>query len=311
VSAGNRWERVSAAGIGTAEGVAADRDGAIYVTDLTYAEPSNPGGTVYRYDPATGETSKFMEPAMVNGVKIAPNGDLLLAEAANGGGRAIVRRDIATGQSTVLAAGYQGKRFVAPNDLCLDSRGRIYFTDARYRSKDEPELPNACYRLDPDGRLTQLDTGVLRPNGIDLSPDEKHLYVAASMLPTLLPNPRGPAADRYGFTFGGVAVFDRAEDGGIANGRVFWRNGLGLADGMAMDTEGNLYVAVSSLAGYNQIAVLSPSGQLIEALPLPPEGGAVTLGFGRGADARTLYLATRRPWGLWRLKTAKTGFNRF
>jgi len=322
VSSGNKWEHLSAAGVGGAEGVVAGPDGAIYLVDNTHSLPSPHGSsTVLRYDPKSRQTTKVLEPSEgANGMAISPSGNVIVCESGYDGGRDIVERDLANfaTKKRVLTSNYQGKRFTSPNDLALDSKGRIYFTDARFSQKETPELPNAVYRLDPDSKLTQLDTGVLRPNGIEISPDGKRLYVAATVVDSLLPNPLGPTTDRYGFTFGGVAVFDLAEDGSISNGRSFWRNDQGLVDGTAMDTEGNLYVAVTNLKTYNQIAVISPLGELLEALPLPAptaEGAVVpqpvNLGFGRGEDAHSLYLATKRPWGLWRLKTTKTGFNQF
>ena len=71
---------------------------------------------------------------MANGMIVEKNGDLLIAQNAYGGDRAVAKRDHATGAMTVLADRYQGKRFVAPNDITLDTQGRIYFTDARYNS---------------------------------------------------------------------------------------------------------------------------------------------------------------------------------
>src|SRR5438046_1085205 len=79
----------------------------------------------------------------------------VIAEGAFGGGRRIVRRNLRTGTTTVIAEAYQGKRLVAPNDVTTDARGRIYFTDARYAGNEPIELPNAVYRIDPDGTITQ------------------------------------------------------------------------------------------------------------------------------------------------------------
>ena len=134
VAEGAKWEEVSRAGLFTAEGVVAARDGMIYATDITRPEAikhNNPGGTIYRYDPSTGVTTKFMEPSgMANGLHVDRNGDLIIAQEADGGGRAILRRNLTSGATTVLANSYQGKRLTGPNDVTSDARGRIYFTDA-------------------------------------------------------------------------------------------------------------------------------------------------------------------------------------
>jgi gluconolactonase len=133
---GAKWQEVSRAGLFTSEGVVAAKDGKIYVSDITRPDEvkqNNPGGTIYRYDPATGATAKYMEPSgMSNGLHVDRNGDLIIAQEAEGGGRAILRRNLTTGATTVVASSYQGKRLNSPNDVTSDGRGRIYFTDARY-----------------------------------------------------------------------------------------------------------------------------------------------------------------------------------
>ena len=248
VAEGANWEEVSRAGLFTAEGVVAARDGMIYASDITRPEAikqNNPGGTIYRYDPSTGVTTKFMEPSgMANGLHVDRNGDLIIAQEAEGGGRAILRRNLTTGATTVLANSYQGKRLTGPNNVTSDARGRIYFTDARYFGDEPIELPNAVYRIDPDGKITQLATDILRPNGIEVSPDGTRLYVAASNIPILVRNPLGPAHDRFGLKLGGIVVYDLNSDGNISNGRVFYRDDELVADGMTLDTEENLYIAL-------------------------------------------------------------------
>jgi gluconolactonase len=304
---GAKWEKVSSAGRAFGEGVVAAKDGTLYLVDITAALPDNPGGTLYRYDPKTGETTKVMEPSgMANGLHIDKNGDLLICQ---GGKQAIVKLNLASGAVTVLADGYRGKKLIAPNDITTDDRGRIYFTDARFGQPAEPELPNTIYRLDPDGRLSELGTDLLRPNGIEVSPDGKRLYVADSVADRLKPNPKGPSHDRFGVTRGGVIAYDLSPDGNISNGRLFYRSEFAMADGMAMDSDGNLYVALHDNPN-RAIVALDPSGKVIQEFPLPEAGLTTQLGFGRGADARTLYLTTANPWGLWRIPTLRTGFYR-
>jgi gluconolactonase len=300
---GAKWEKVSSAGKAFGEGVVAAKDGSIYLVDLA------PPGTLFRYDPKTGETTKVMEPSgFANGLHIDKNGDLLMAQGAPGS-QGLAKRNLKTGAMTMLVDKYQGKRLIAPNDITTDRKGRIYFTDARFTQAEEPELPNAIYRLDPDGKLTQLNTDLMRPNGIEVSPDGKRLYVADSAAPRLKPNPIGPASDKFGITKGGIAVYDLAKDGSISNGRLFYKSDTVMPDGMAMDTAGNLYVAAHDNPNRLVIA-LDPNGKVIQEFPLPDVGLTIQLGFGRGADAKSLYLSTGVPWGLWRIKTTKTGFYR-
>jgi gluconolactonase len=304
---GAKWEKVSNAGRAFGEGVVAAKDGSLYLVDLTAALPDNPGGTIYRYDPKSGQTTKVLEPSgMANGLHVDRNGDLLICQS---GKQAIAKMNLGTGAVTILADNYRGKKLIAPNDLTTDDRGRIYFSDSRFSQPEEPQLPNAIYRLDPDGRLTELATDLLRPNGIEVSPDGKRLYVADSIADRFKPNPNGPARDRFGVTRGGVAVYDLAPDGTISNGRLFYRSEFAMPDGMAMDMDGNLYVALHDNPN-RAIVALDPGGKVIQEFPLPDAGLTTQLGFGRGDDAHSLYLTTGVPWGLWRITTLRTGFYR-
>ena len=90
------------------------------------------------------------------------------------------------GTLTVLADNYEGRKLNSPNDLSIDSKGRIYFTDPRYGRMDTMEIKDEAgqlvegvYRIDAPGKITRILTHeVERPNGILVSADEKYLYVA-------------------------------------------------------------------------------------------------------------------------------------
>jgi len=315
---GAQWKMVSHDAKVWAEGVVAAKDGKIYFSDITYTmaiKENNPGGTIYRYDPATGVTSKYMEPSgMSNGMNVDKNGDLIIAQDADTGGRAILRRNLTTGKTTVLAKTYEGKRFNGPNDVTSDNQGRIYFTDTRYGGNEPMDLPHAFYRIDPNGKLTRLAMDIFRPNGIEISPDNRHLYVMAFNLKGLPVNPNGPAVDKFGLTSGGVVVYDLDKAGNVSNGRVFFRceEGFGV-DGTAMDSKGNLYLAQHN-GNFgdpkSDIAVLSPSGKVLQHIP-PPPGALLTtnLAFGRGVDGHTLYVTSGGPTpGLFRIQTVAVGY---
>lgn len=312
-----KWQQVPGEGKVWGEGVVAAKDGMVYLSDVTYSAvitENNPRGTIYRYNPATQEITKFMEPSgMTNGMHVDKNNDLIMAQDADFGGRAIVRRNLTTGKVTVLADKYNGKRFNGPNDVTSDAQGRIYFTDARYRGDEPMELPHGVYRIDPNGKVTLISSDIFRPNGIEVSADGKRLYVLATNTKYLPINPLGPAKDKFGIAEGGVVVYDLDKNGEIKNGRLFWDSGpSGLdADGCAMDTTGNLYVAMHNGQPDHpkaDIVVLSPEGKVIEHLPVPGKGLTTNLAFGRGADKNTLYVTTGGPWGLYRIKTVKVGF---
>src|SRR5690606_18928109 len=86
---------------------------------------------------------------------------------------------------TVLASHYGGKEFNSPNDVVVDSRDRIWFTDPPYGRiservgilRDVPQDAFGVYRLDPDGSVTRVAEDFERPNGLCFSPDERLLYV--------------------------------------------------------------------------------------------------------------------------------------
>src|SRR5204862_3656239 len=85
------------------------------------------------------------------------------------------------GTVRVLADRWRGQRFNSPNDLTIDTRGRVYFTDPRYVGDEPRELEReSVYRIDPDGTVTRIVKSVGKPNGIVLSPDMTTLYLAES-----------------------------------------------------------------------------------------------------------------------------------
>src|SRR5215218_7698869 len=154
------------------EGPAEGPDGAIYFSDI--------GNRIMKFDPKTGKTAEFRKPSgRANGLKFDAMGRLVACEGANtGGGRriSVTEKD---GTVKTLADKYAGKRFNSPNDLTLDAKGRVYFTDPRYLGNEPRELDTeAVYRVDPDGTVTQVIKDVQKPNGIVITRDQKTLYLA-------------------------------------------------------------------------------------------------------------------------------------
>jgi gluconolactonase len=109
---------------------------------------------------------------------------------------------------------------------------------------------------------------------------------------------------------GGIVVYDLNSDGNISNGRVFHRDDELVADGMTLDTEENLYIALhngSRQPPRGEIVVLNPAGEVLAKIA-PPEGlRPGNLGFGRGSDATSLYMTTLFQWRLYRIKTVRRG----
>lgn len=275
-----------------------------------------PSGSLYftgddritRYD-SNGVARPFRDPAGgANGLLFDRQGRLVACEA----GRRRVTRTEPDGTLTVLAETFDGHRFNTPNDLTIDSRGRIYFTDPRYGPRDTMEMRDAdgrriegVYRIDAPGRVQRvLGRELERPNGILVSPDDRHLFVA----------------DNNNNTVGGARAlwrFDLRPDGTVdtsSRKRIFdWKTSRG-PDGLKMDTRGRLFVA----AGLNTasppfetvepyragIYVLSGDGQLITFVPIPKDE-VTNCAFG-GPDLRTLYITAGST--LWSLPVEAPGF---
>ncbi len=259
------------------EGPAVDRAGNLLFTNV-------PVNKILKWDPTARELSVFREGSHeANGLYFAPDGSLLACE---GGTARVTRTDPQTGDIEVLAEGFQGKRLAKPNDLCMDDRGRIYFTSRTAVTDAENENLKAVYRIDPDRSLHQILAwpDVHMPNGIVTSPDNQRLYVIESH----------PDADHHR----DIRVYDLRPDGSVANGRVlidFYPGRSG--DGMCIDAEENLYVAAGlhrtrqtseTLDTKPGIHVISPAGKLL-AYRETPEDTITNCTFG-GPDLRTLYV---------------------
>ena len=115
------------------EGAAVAPDGSVYFSDITFTHGSDmQAGHIWRYDPKTGTASVFRSPSgMSNGIKFDAQGRMIVAEGADFGGRRVIRTDMTTGKSEIIAGLYEGRPFNAPNDITIDEKGRIYFSDPR------------------------------------------------------------------------------------------------------------------------------------------------------------------------------------
>lgn len=231
-----------------------------------------------------GKVEVYREPAGgPNGLLFDFEGRLLVCEAR---ARRVTRTE-KDGSITVLADAFEGHKLNSPNDLSIDSKGRIYFTDPRYGRREGMELPEAVYRVDAPGKVSQIISTLERPNGILVSPDDRYLYVA----------------DNNNNKIGGarkLVRFDLKADGSVDAGSqklIFdWHTGRG-PDGFKLDRKGRLYVA----AGLNKaskfetvdefkggIYILAPKGKLLEFVPIATDG-ATNCAFG-GKDLKTLFV---------------------
>lgn len=214
-----------------------------------------PSNRILRWTPADGITVYRQPSNHSNGHTRDREGRLVSCEH---GARRVTRTEL-DGSITVIADSFEGKPLNSPNDVVVKSDGTIWFTDPHYGImtnyegyKSEQELPCQVYRADPTrGTLEAVLTDFNCPNGLAFSPDERRLYVADT-----------------GRIFGDdpthIRVFDVADDGGLSGGAVFHVIDPGVADGMRLDSDGNLW----SSAG-DGVHCLSPEGVLLGKILTP------------------------------------------
>ncbi len=161
------------------EGPASDGKSNLYFADI-------PANRVYRVDVAH-QLSVALEPSNhANGLMFDKAGRMITCEMDG----ALVAHNLNSDDRIVLTGEYGGKRYNAPNDLVVDRRGGIYFTDPRFRSPDPwPQGKEAFYYRRPDGVVTRLGDNPKAPNGIILSTDEKTLYVIPSLQKEMMAYP--------------------------------------------------------------------------------------------------------------------------
>ncbi len=265
------------------------------------------GGRITKWD-TNGTSQVFREPSGgANGLLFDHQGRLIACEAQN---RRLTRTE-AGGVLTVLADSFAGKKFNSPNDLTIDSAGRIYFTDPRYGSResmeardDEGRLVEGVYRIDAPGKVARVITHeVDRPNGILVSPDDKHLFVA----------------DNNNNTVGGARKlwrFNLNPDGSVdPSSRTLlfdWKTSRG-PDGLKMDSRNRLFVA----AGLNianppfetadpykaGVYILSIDGTLLDFAAIPKDE-VTNCAFG-GPDFKTLFITAGST--LWSIPVGDPG----
>jgi len=281
---------------GLTEGPAVAPDGSIYFSDIPFGSDK---GMILRFDPKTKETAVFTTDShKSNGLKFDGKSNLYACEGSDEGGRAVVRWDVKTKTRTILADKYMGKRFNAPNDMTIDSKGRIYFSDPRYLGTEKRELEHrAVYRVDTDGNVVEVTHEVEKPNGIALSPDGKTLYLADHnngtdrIDPSASPQPKLGAMKIYAFPLG----ID-----GLVNGPrktlVDFGDQPG-CDGMTVDSHGHIYLTARSPKRPG-IKVIDPTGKEVAFIPtgMPDQSGDRLEGipsnvtFGIGAEKNVLYV---------------------
>jgi len=280
VPAGAKLEKLWSEGEFT-EGPAYGPDACVYFSDI--------GNRIMKFDPATKKTTEYRKPSgRANGLDFDPQGRLVAAEGANTGGNRRVTVTEKDGTVRVLADRWKGKRFNSPNDLTIDVKGRVYFTDPRYVGSEKREIDTeSVYRIDPDGTVTQIISDVKKPNGIGLSPDMKTLYLAES-------NPGGPQQ---------LLAYPLNEDGSVGKKRLLYDFGKGRGiDGMSIDKKGNIYGAAGQ-GRTGGVYVFNPEGKRMAFIPVPEVPTNCVFG---GKDKKMLYITAGR--SLYRIPVGIEGF---
>lgn len=282
------------------EGPAYHADGSVFFSEIA-------NNRIMRLMPGADNADVFLQPSgRANGLMFDADGNLIACEGNERGGlggRRITRIDVITKKRTVLADHYDGKRFNSPNDLCIDNRGRIYFTDPYYGpDRDQLELDEeAVYRVDPrTGEVIRIvgKQHISRPNGIAISSDQKTLFVVDN-------HPIKPVRKLLAF-----ALDDKGQITGSV--REFYDFGAGRGgDGMCIDSKDNVYVTAGAnrlfpnqnLDNQAGVYVFSPQGKLLGVIP-SPEDMITNCCFG-DPDLKTLYVTAGKT--LWKVRTKIPG----
>ncbi|MDT8301719.1 MAG: SMP-30/gluconolactonase/LRE family protein, partial [Sedimentisphaerales bacterium] len=256
-----------AGGFSFTEGPASDAAGNIFFTDI-------PNNRIHKWS-LDGKLTIFRENSGgANGLFFDKSGNLLACE---GGGRRLVSIS-KQGEVEVLAREYQGKKFNSLNDLWIDPKGGIYFTDPRYgRRNDMQQDGEHVYYLVPDRKeIKRVIDDMVRPNGLIGTPDGKILYVTDN---------GGGKTFRYTVN----------QNGTLSNKKLFAPEG---SDGMTIDNQGNVYLTTSGVAVYNT------NGEKVEVIAVPERPANVCFG---GEDKKTLFITARTSLYSARMRVSGVG----
>jgi gluconolactonase len=213
------------------EGPAFDKQGKLYVVNF------QKDGTIGLVKP-DGTAELFLtlpQGSTANSIKFDSKGTMYLADFS---GHNVLKVDMKTKKVSVYV---HNDKFNQPNDLCINSKDQLFASDPNWK-----ESTGKLWRIDRGGKAVLLDDKMGTTNGIELSPNEKILYVNESVQRK-------------------IWAFDVDAKGNISNKRLFAEFPDFGFDGMKCDKQGNLYV---TRHGKGTIAVLSPKGDLIREIQL-------------------------------------------
>lgn len=233
------------------EGPAFDKNGQLYVVNYKH------DGTIGKVAP-DGTCSLFIElpsGSIANCIQFDSKGNMFLPDFT---GHNVLHVDMLTSQVSVFC---HEPRMYSPNDLAMNAAGQIFASDPNWKTG-----AGQLWRVETDGTPVLLEENMGTTNGIELSPDEKTLYVNESIQLN-------------------VWKYSVDKSGNISEKTLFYKfNDYGL-DGMKCDKKGNLYI---TRWGKGTIVVLSTEGKFIREIPLKGKNCS-NLVFG-GENGSTLYV---------------------
>ncbi|MGL4944309.1 MAG: SMP-30/gluconolactonase/LRE family protein [Thermoguttaceae bacterium] len=236
------------------EGPAVNARGDIYFVD-------DPQRKIYHWNVGDKKLTTFVEDSFhANGLYVDKDGNVIACEGGNG----CVVSYTPDGKKSVIAGEFDGKRFNKPNDLWIDPRGGIYFTDPVYgREYKVVQGGEHVYYISPDRKsVKRVADDYVRPNGIVGTPDGKTLYITDE------------AARK-------VWRYDINDDATLTGKQFFAEPAI---DGMTLDERGNVYITT------DKVLVFDPTGKLIETIECPEVPANVCFG---GPDRKTLFITAR------------------
>ena len=236
-----------------AEGPAVDKAGILYAVNFAKE------GTIGKIMP-DGKGEVFItlpNGSTGNGIRFNKHGDMFIADYIN---HNILKVDMASGQVSIFA---HEPRMNQPNDIAIDTQGRLYASDPNWK-----DSTGKIWRIDPDGKVTLLEENMGTVNGIEVSEDEKTLYVNES-------------AQRNVWAF-------TLSEGKLSNKRLIIRFPDYQVDGMRCDIEGNLFI---TRYGKGTVVKVSPQGKILKEIKLAGKLPS-NIAFG-GKDGRTVYVTVQ------------------
>ncbi len=242
------------------------RTGEMYWVDII-------GDTIWKWKAGQGRTVVVRPSYRADGLTFDQEGRLVVA----GWSWRNVWRLEHDGTIKVLCTEFGGEKLNSPNDIVVKSDGSIYFTDpsgglnnVQMHGDDVQRYMDyhGVFRISPQGETTLVARDLVYPNGLAFSPDESLLYINDTRENK-------------------IRVYDVEADGSLSGKRLFCDltgPEPGVADGMKVDVEGNVYCT-----GPAGIHVMSPDGRLLGRILVP--GHTTNLGFGDD-DWRSLFITT-------------------